>query len=51
LEDDISYVNEAYSHHQALSQTDQYLRKKNISPKPFGDTAGAARMISEKQKR
>ncbi|NDK10155.1 hypothetical protein GW846_05260 [Candidatus Gracilibacteria bacterium] len=51
LEDDISNISEAYSHHQALSQTHQYLRNKNITPKPFGDTAGAAKMISEKQKR
>lgn len=51
LETDISLVSEAYSHHQALSQTHQYLRDKNITPKPFGDTAGAAKMISEKQKR
>ncbi len=51
LEDDISNISEAYSHHQALSQTHQYLRNKNITPKPFGDTAWAAKMIAEKQKR
>lgn len=51
LETDISLVSEAYSHHQALSQTHQYLRDKNITPKPFGDTAWAAKMILEKQKR
>lgn len=51
LETDISLVSEAYSHHQALSQTHEYLRNKNITPKPFGDTAGAAKMIFEKQKR
>lgn len=51
LETDISLVSEAYSHHQALSQTHQYLRNKNIIPKPFGDTAWAAKMIIEKQKR
>lgn len=51
LETDISLVSEAYSHHQALSQTHQYLRDKNIVPKPFWDTAWAAKMILEKQKR
>ena len=51
LENDISNVSEAYSHHQALSQTHQYLRGKNITAKPFGDTAWAAKMILEKQKR
>ncbi len=47
LETDISQVKEAYSHHQALSQTHLYLRSKNIKPKAFWDTAGAAKMIGE----
>lgn len=50
LETDLAQVKEAYSHHQALSQTHSYLRSKNIIPKAFSDTAGAARMIQEKQK-
>lgn len=51
LEEEVSHISQAYSHHQALSQTHQYLRSKNITPTPFWDTAGAAKMISEKQKR
>lgn len=50
LETDISQVREAYSHHQALSQTHSYLRWKDIKPRAFWDTAWAAKMIAEKQK-
>jgi len=50
LEDDISNVQEAFSHHQALSQTQKYLKSKNISAKAYYDTAGAAKMIRDKSK-
>lgn len=51
LEDDISEVSEAFSHHQALSQTQKYLRNKNISAKAYFDTAGAAKMIADTWKK
>lgn len=50
LEKDISEVETAYSHHQALSQTYKYLKKKGIKSMPYSDTAGAAKMLVEKQK-
>lgn len=50
LETDISKVKEAYSHHQALSQTHIYLKNHQIFPKQYGDTAWAAKMIAEKNK-
>ena len=51
LENDISQVKKAYSHHQALSQTHLYLKSHNIFPEVYGDTAGAAKMIQEEQKK
>jgi len=50
LETEISKVTQAYSHHQALSQTHKYLTEKNIHPVPYADTAWAAKMIAETQK-
>ena len=50
LEKDISEVETAYSHHQALSQTYKYLKRRDIKPIPYADTAGAAKMLVEKQK-
>lgn len=50
LESDISKIHEVYSHHQALSQTHSYIHKHKWLIKPYGDTAGSAKMISEKQK-
>jgi len=50
LENDISKVSEVYSHPQALSQTYKYSKKHNFIQKPYGDTAGSAKMIVDKQK-
>lgn len=50
LEDSKDAIEEVYSHHQALSQTHKYTRKNGWIAKPFGDTAGAAKMLTEKQK-
>jgi len=51
LEDDITNITEVYSHPQALSQTHKYTHKFNWEVKPFGDTAWAAKMILDKNKR
>lgn len=44
-ESDISDVKKVYSHPQALSQCHDYLKKHNIIPINFSDTAWAAEMI------
>jgi prephenate dehydratase len=45
-------VHHVYSHPQGLGQSDKFLRTlKNVSTHPFYDTAGAAKMIAEKQMR
>lgn len=36
----------AYSHPQALTQCRNFLNRNNLEPRPFYDTAGAARMLS-----
>jgi len=51
LEEDVNAVQEVYSHPQALSQTHKYTHKNKWLVKPYGDTAGAAKMISEKNRR
>ncbi|MDD5770520.1 MAG: prephenate dehydratase domain-containing protein, partial [Candidatus Gracilibacteria bacterium] len=47
---DISGIKEAYSHPQALLQCQNYLQKLGIKPISFGDTAGAAKFISESKR-
>jgi prephenate dehydratase/chorismate mutase/prephenate dehydratase len=37
----------AYSHPQALSQCRHFLMRHNLEPRPYYDTAGAARMVAE----
>ncbi len=44
---DVKDVKYAISHPQALSQCDNYLRSRGITPIPTYDTAGSAKMISE----
>ncbi len=45
-------IRHVYSHPQGLGQSDVYLQKlKNISLHPFYDTAGAAKMIAEEQRK
>jgi len=51
LENDMENIREAYSHHQALSQTQKYLKSHSIIAKAFFDTAWAAKMISDWNKR
>lgn len=46
---DRAQVKIVFSHLQALGQCRDFLRKYNIEPKPFYDTAGAARMLAEGQ--
>lgn len=50
LETDKKNIKEVYSHHQALSQTYKHARGNNFIQKAYGDTAWAAKMLSEKQK-
>ena len=50
LETDISEIQEVYSHHQALSQTHRYTHAHNWTIKPYGDTAGSAKMLAEKKR-
>lgn len=42
-------IREVYSHSQALSQCRRFLSRNNLTPVPFYDTAGAARMLTEKK--
>ncbi len=44
-------IREVYSHSQALSQCRRFLSRNNLLPVPFYDTAGAARMLTEKKPR
>lgn len=44
-------IREVYSHPQALGQCRRYIEKLRAEAVPFYDTAGSARMISEKKKR
>lgn len=46
-EKNIKDIKKVYSHHQALSQCHNFLKKNNIKPERFYDTAGAAKYISE----
>ena len=47
-EDNIKDIKQVYSHPQALDQCHDFLRKHDIKPIPFWDTAWAAEMIVEK---
>ncbi len=49
LDAKINQIKTVYSHPQALAQCRQFLRQKGLEAKAFYDTAGAARMISEKK--
>ena len=49
-ESDISDIKEVYSHSQALSQCHNFLKKNNIKPIKFSDTAWAAEMIKKLDK-
>lgn len=44
-------IREVYSHSQALAQCRRFLSRNNLTLVPYYDTAGAARMIAEKQPR
>lgn len=46
---DRSQVKTVFSHLQALGQCRHFLQKYKLEPKPFYDTAGAARMLAERQ--
>lgn len=50
-EEKIEDITHVYSHPQALSQCHDYLKEKGIEPIIFWDTAGAAEMIKEKEKK
>jgi len=45
---DYGEIREVYSHPQALAQCRGFLAKNKLKPMPFYDTAGAAKMLSEK---
>lgn len=44
-------IREVYSHSQALAQCRRFLSRNNLTPMPYYDTAGAARMLAEQQPR
>ncbi len=44
-------IREVYSHSQALAQCRRFLSRNNLTPIPYYDTAGAARMLAEQQPR
>lgn len=46
-ETDHREIRTVYSHPQALSQCRQFIKRNKLEPIPFGDTAGAARKVSE----
>jgi len=46
---DYREIRRAYSHPQALAQARSFLRRNKLEPVSFYDTAGAARMLSEKR--
>jgi len=50
-EADYREIRSVYSHNQALAQCRQFLARNKLQPIPYYDTAGAARMISEKNLR
>lgn len=41
-------IRRAYSHWQALAQTEEFLARHGIEPVPAHDTAGAARLVAER---
>ncbi|HPE68841.1 MAG TPA: bifunctional chorismate mutase/prephenate dehydratase [Thermotogota bacterium] len=45
---DYREIREVYSHAQALAQCRNFLSRNHLLPVPFYDTAGAAKMLSEK---
>jgi prephenate dehydratase/chorismate mutase/prephenate dehydratase len=45
-ETDYREIRIVYSHPQALAQCREFLRRNKLEPRPFYDTAGAAKMIS-----
>lgn len=49
-EENLEDIKEVYSHPQALSQTYNYCKEKEINQIQFWNTASAAKMISEKNK-
>jgi prephenate dehydratase/chorismate mutase/prephenate dehydratase len=44
-------IRSAYSHSQALAQCRRFLARNKLEPRPYYDTAGAARMISQERRR
>lgn len=50
-ETNLSEVRVAYSHPQALAQCNRFLLDNRIEPRPFYDTAGAAKMLARENPR
>jgi len=46
---DFKSLKAVYSHPQALAQCRNFIMKHKLEPKPFYDTAGAAKMLSEEK--
>jgi prephenate dehydratase/chorismate mutase len=44
-------IRSAYSHSQALAQCRSFLARNKLEPRPYYDTAGAARMIAQEKPR
>ncbi len=50
-ETSLSEVRVVYSHPQALAQCNRFLLENNIEPRPYYDTAGAAKMLARENPR
>ncbi len=50
-ETELSKIRVVYSHPQALAQCNQFLLKNKIEPRPYYDTAGAAKMLARENPR
>jgi prephenate dehydratase/chorismate mutase len=50
-ENDLSQIRVVYSHPQALAQCQRFLREHQLEPRPFYDTAGAAKMLARENPR
>ncbi|MCP4744748.1 MAG: prephenate dehydratase [Desulfobacteraceae bacterium] len=48
---ELDEIRVAYSHPQALAQCQQFLSARKIEPRPYYDTAGAAKMIARESPR
>jgi prephenate dehydratase len=50
-ESDYREIRQVYSHPQALAQCRNFLMRNNLEPRPYYDTAGAAKMLARENPR